>query len=426
MISMTGNRLFTRFALIFNFLIPAFLLNCVAIVIMKLINTHAGSISQTSWLEAFKDGFIIVGSLVLGTFVPRIGYKRSILISILIEIVASFVMLVSPGIMGARIFFSAAGFSFGVLKVGIYSSVALVTDDESSHAGFLSFLEGCFTTAILGGFWFFSFFVEQTHWERIYYYFIAAGIIGFFLILISDLNEKSVEKSLAHDDKGSDSNGAVAAWGSFQQIFLLLGKLTVWIFLFIAFFYVFVEQGLTTWLPTYNNHVINIAAAQSVRLASLLAAAIAIGRLVSAVILKYVNWRIFLSVSMIIGAVLFLAVLSLSAVTARSTTPITHWSDFPFVAYLIPLIGLFIGPIYPVFCSSILSGQEKSHQSAMTTLIIVFSALGGSIGSRFVGYSFNLFGGLTAFKVPLPALILILVLSFPYYILLNRSKKARG
>ena len=77
------------------------------------------------------------------------------------------------------------------------------------------------------------------------------------------------------------------------------------------------------------------------------------------------------------------------------------------------VIGLFLGPIYPALNSSILSILPKHRQSAMSGLIVIFSALGGTTGSLITGYIFGHFSGQTAFYFSLiPMGILFTVLFF--------------
>lgn len=80
-----------------------------------------------------------------------------------------------------------------------------------------------------------------------------------------------------------------------------------------------------------------------------------------------------------------------------------------------------MAPIYPTLCSSILSSQPENLQSAMAGLIIIFSALGGTIGSRIISEIFAHFGGVTAFYCVLIP-IALLVLLIPPYAKLHRNK----
>lgn len=88
------------------------------------------------------------------------------------------------------------------------------------------------------------------------------------------------------------------------------------------------------------------------------------------------------------------------------------WSSAPLAAYLIPLIGLLMAPIYPVINSVALSSLPKPSHAAMTGLIVIFSALGGTLGSRITAMVFARFGGIHAFYFSLVPMALVLVTLF--------------
>lgn len=71
--------------------------------------------------------------------------------------------------------------------------------------------------------------------------------------------------------------------------------------------------------------------------------------------------------------------------------------SLPLTAFLFPVIGLFMAPIYPVLNSVVLSHLPKIDQAGMTGLIVVFSALGGTTGSIVTGTLFDKVGGHQAF-----------------------------
>jgi FHS family glucose/mannose:H+ symporter-like MFS transporter len=92
---------------------------------------------------------------------------------------------------------------------------------------------------------------------------------------------------------------------------------------------------------------------------------------------------------------------------------ITSLADVPAIAYVFPLIGLFLAPIYPLVNSFVLSSTEKIFHSPMASLLVFFSAIGGTLGSRLVGYLFKNIGGQKAFYFSLvPMTILFLCLFF--------------
>ena len=89
-------------------------------------------------------------------------------------------------------------------------------------------------------------------------------------------------------------------------------------------------------------------------------------------------------------------------------------ADVPVIAYVFPLIGFFLAPIYPLVNSFVLSSTEKIYHSPMASLLVFFSAVGGTLGSRLVGYLFKNIGGQKAFYfslVPM-AILLICILFF--------------
>jgi len=86
-------------------------------------------------------------------------------------------------------------------------------------------------------------------------------------------------------------------------------------------------------------------------------------------------------------------------------------SDVPLIGFAFPLVGLFIAPIYPLLNSAVLSALPQKLHSAMTGLIVIFSAIGGTLGSRAIGYLFKNVGADTAFYytlIPLAALLICL------------------
>ena len=90
------NRVMIRITLIFTFVMPAVLLNSMGIVILNLVNHMGVSKTAASWLEAFQGGSIIVGAFVFASFIPSIGYKKSMIIGIIFEIAACLLMWLMP------------------------------------------------------------------------------------------------------------------------------------------------------------------------------------------------------------------------------------------------------------------------------------------------------------------------------------------
>lgn len=166
--------------------------------------------------------------------------------------------------------------------------------------------------------------------------------------------------------------------------------------------------GIGTWLPTFNNQVLNLPSAISVQVTSIFALCLAIGRLGAGMLLRGVHWYLLLSVCVVGMGLLVMLTLPLSDNVV--VEPDVGWFNLPLAAYLFPLIGLFMAPIYPAMSSVVLSALPLSQQSSMAGLIIIFSALGGTTGSMLTGLVFSQFSGQLAFYMALVPMALILVL----------------
>ena len=71
-------------ALYINYFVFAILLNSVGIVIKQAIDNYNVSETSASILEAFKDLPIAFVSFFVASFLPKIGYKKSMLLALLI------------------------------------------------------------------------------------------------------------------------------------------------------------------------------------------------------------------------------------------------------------------------------------------------------------------------------------------------------
>ena len=107
--------------------------------------------------------------------------------------------------------------------------------------------------------------------------------------------------------------------------------------------------------------------------------------------------------------------------TVLLALPLTHdvvadphitWASAPLATFLFPLIGLFMAPIYPGINSVMLSSLPKHQHSAMTGLLVIFSALGGTTGSLITGYVFGNFSGHFAFYLTLVPITIVLVMLY--------------
>jgi fucose permease len=196
----------------------------------------------------------------------------------------------------------------------------------------------------------------------------------------------------------------------------------VLVFLASAFFFVMIEQGIMTWLPRFNEKIFKFSSTLSVQMASILALSLALGRFLAGYLSKFISWVSLVIICIVISGVILLSVLPQLKIEVDSLAEIKSITDVPMLGYILPLIGLFIAPIYPLLNSTVLSSLPKNLHSPMSGLIIIFSALGGTIGSRIVGELFERIGGAKAFYFLLIPMVLLIIFVF----LIDRISKKQG
>lgn len=389
-----------KLSLFLNFFVCAILLNSVGIVIFQSVKHYGVTEVDASILEACKDLTIAATSFAICSFIPRIGYKKAMLTGLAIIILGCILMPILNTFIAAKLLFVMIGVAFALIKVSVYSTVGIITNNSQEHASLVSFLEGSFQMGVVLSFLFFSAFIYLGNWLNTYWIIATLASIAFLLLLFTKLDESSVKK-----DKTQ------SAISDTITMLKLIRLPVVLLFIVSAFFYVFIEQGVQSWLPTFNNYILHLSETTSVMMASLFALSIAAGRMFFGIQMKKTSWKKVLLIGLVSCATLIVCSLELSKLVPTNTQ---DSSIGIFIALLFPLVGFFMGPIYPTLCSSILSSQPTNMQSAMAGLIIISSALGGTIGSRIVSQIFAHFGGITAFYCILIPIALLVLLIPPY------------
>jgi fucose permease len=387
-----------RISIYVNYFVFAILLNSVGIVIEKSIDVYHVTESQASVLEAFKDLPIAFVSFLVASFLPRYGYKRAMLTGLAIVFFGCLMMISGNTFFYTKILFMCIGISFALIKLSVYSLIGILTTSKKEHASMMSSIEGFFMVGIaLAYFLFPAFYSEdENSWLNVYYVICGLILISFIFLFFSKVEYK-VEKigsNLKEDLMGS--------------IRLMAVKLVL-VFIISAFLFVMIEQGIMTWLPTFNKKIFNFTSVLSVQMASILALTLALGRFVAGYLTKYMSWVFLVIICIVISGGILLSVLPQLKVDGSMVSEINSISAVPFLGFVLPVIGLFIAPIYPLLNSTVLSSLPKSLHSPMSGLIIIFSALGGTLGSRIVGELFESIGGANAFYFLLIPMSLLIV-----------------
>ena len=391
-------------ALFLIYFVFAILLNSVGTVILQVIGNYGVSKSGASVLEAFKDLPIAVVSFLVASFLPRIGYRNAMLAALALVCAACIAMPLVPSFLTTKLLFLCVGVAFALVKVSVYSTLGLIARDKRHHAGIMNTLEGFFMVGVLSAYWIFGYFIDSSDprsasWLQVYWVLAVLCGLTFLLILSTPFDERSAALPAGR-----------SRWQDFVAMLKLFFKPLVCVFVLTAFLYVLIEQSVGTWLPTFNNEILKLPTAMSVQVTSIFAACLAIGRLSAGVVLRRLNWYPVMNACVIGMAAMVLLALPLTRDVVQD--PNVSWSSAPLATFLFPLIGLFMAPIYPGINSVMLSSLPHSQHSAMTGLLVIFSALGGTTGSFVTGYVFGNFNGHFAFYLTLVPISLVLVTLF--------------
>lgn len=398
-----------KLSLFLNYFVFAILLNSVGTVILLIQKSFPELTKrEIAVLEPFKDLSIAIISFIVTSFITRIGYKKAMLIALGFVTAVCFIMPFSNTFFSVELLFAAVGSSFALIKMSVYGSIGLITKDEKEHISFMNFVESFFGIGIVLSYFLFPIFVNKNNpgdpsWRNVYFLLGAISLLAFLLLFTSRLDE-SAARFEKQDNLSKDLG----------KIFSLLRSPSVVVFIICAFLYVLLEQSIMSWLPTFNNDVLKLNEALSIRMASILAASMALGRFLAGVTLKKLKWVVVLSVCLLLaGAVVLLTMPAIKQfISSYKGNGINTLADVPLIAFIFPLIGLVIAPIYPAINSVILSSLPKPAHGLMSGLIIIFSAIGGSTGSLITGAVFQSYGGETAMYfslVPIGLLVMLLL-----------------
>ena len=375
-------------------------MNSVGIVILKSQKNYGVDEVQASILEAFKDMPIAIVSFFIASFLPRIGFKKAMLIGLALVTIACISMHYGNSFDNAKILFATVGVSFALIKVSVYSLIGTVTKNQKEHNALMSSIEGVFMIGIALAYFLFPAFNNENDpnsWLNVYWFLAALSFASFAFLFFTKFEEPKIASGQNFKD-------------DFLQMFKLIAKTLTVVFVISVFLFVMIEQGILSWLPTFNTKVLHLPENISIMMASILAISLAVGRLIAGIITQKVNWIWVLTFCII--AAMLIVIFVLPKVVGLEVKNINTLSDIPLIGFAFPLIGLFIAPIYPLLNSIVLSALPKNLQSSMTGLIVIFSALGGTLGSRITGWLFKNESPEKAFYFTLIPMSLLLISFF--------------
>lgn len=370
--------------LILVFLIFSMLLNCMGIIILQFSEekiTYQG----LGYLESFKDVPIALASLLFINFINRFGSKLSLLISLGFVAVCCILVPFLGQFWFMKIWFAMIGVGFAVAKISTFSLIKsnfgpkqLVVVMNKLEAAFMF---GIFAVNIGFGWLIASRFSE--FWKFGFWFIAFVTFINIFLLINTRYSDIKEESNL-----------------DIIKGFIGIFDKRTFLFLIIMFLIVFTEQCLNSWLPTFYKNYFKVSPGFALQSSAFLALFSFVGRSVTSRIInrfswfRYILFCFFMLVVMMISMFVFINYFQ---------------SVSMFLIYLIPCIGLFLSPLYPVFNSRMLVNYDEKKVNMLISALVIFSSLGSSFGSIYISWSFQT--GNTPLY-PLFILIPILILIF--------------
>ena len=321
-------------ALFINYFVFAILLNSVGIVILKSQNVYGVDEVAASTLELFKDMPIAIVSFLVASFLPRIGYKKAMLFSLGLVTLACLGMYFGNSFWWAKALFAAVGASFALIKVSVYASIGLVTANQQEHNALMSNIEGVFMFGIALAYFLFPAFntgTDPDSWLRVYWVLAGLSALSFVFLWRAPMAITAVASS---DSAGLGED--------FAAMFRLLVKPLVLVFVASAFLFVMIEQGIMTWLPTFNDRVLALPENLAIMMASILAVSLGVGRIAAGVLTRYISW--FWVLLGCLAAAMAMVYWVLPLAVDSKIDGVTTLSDIPLLGYAFPIVGLFIAP----------------------------------------------------------------------------------
>lgn len=402
------NKLSIKTVLFLNYFLFAILLNSVGTVILQMQQNFNISKSSASVLEGFKDLPIAICSFLLASFLPKIGLKRSMMTALALVTVMCFIMPFSNAFWFFKLLFCIVGISFALIKISVFTTIGLIAKEEKEHSSIMGYLEGFFMIGVLAGNLLFSLFIDDSNprsksWLNTYWLLGTISLISFVCMFFLKFNEDDAKSNTS--DLKEDVKNSIGLFNLQRVLY----------FLVCAFLFVLVEQSFQTWTPTFYKEILKLPTSMAVQAGAVLAGAFALGRFLSGFFSRKFKW--IYVVSFCIAGFALSIILVLPLTNNISFDENVSWFNAPLAVYVFPLMGIFLAPIYPSINSVILASVPKYLQSSMSGLIVVFSAIGGTLGSMITGMIFQKFGGSHAFYLSFIPLMLLLF----FVIMMNKQ-----
>jgi len=361
---MNVNKNKIKLPLMLSFLIFSMLLNSMGVIILQL--SEKVSYKGLGVLESFKDIPMAIVSLFCVNLIAKTGNKNALIFSLLFILVSCIALPLVDTFWFFKIWLSIVGVSFALAKISVFSIIKNNFKDEHLSSAIssvdASFMIGIFFVNIGFGTLLTSSYAE--YWK-----------FGFWVIaLLSIITLLMLRSAKIDEETNSNTEKKFGEWK-----FFLTPKIIY--FFIIVFFMVFVEQSFNSWLPSFFKNNLKINSYFALQASAFLALFSFFGRLITSRLILRFHWFPFVLICLcIVFSILIICQVLISY----------FYNDYKFLLiFIMPMIGLFLAPLFPLYNSEILNKVPKEKTHLLVSIVVICSSLGSSVGSLYMAVIFH-------------------------------------
>ncbi|MET3036764.1 MFS transporter [Chryseobacterium sp. NRRL B-14859] len=348
-----------------TFLIFSMVLNCMGLIILQLSEAKI-TYGELGMLESFKDLPIAFISLFAVSFINKTGTKKALILALIIVGICSSLLPFMKDFWFYKLWFAIIGTCFAIGKICVFGIIRNNISDEKALAKTMNSVEASFMIGIFVVNTGFGWLISSRYSEFWKFGFLLITLLSVVTIFLFSKIEISEARS-------SESKSLISELSGFATLPVLL-------FLGVAFFIVFVEQGFNSWLPSFYKNHLQVNSFFALQASSFLALFSYAGRIITANIIRNFS---------LTGYYISCVFLIITILTAILGIQYFDSENSKLLLFLFPVIGLFLSPLYPVINSKMIATIDKTKVNLFTSLIVIFSSLGSSVSSIIMAVLFE-------------------------------------
>lgn len=218
--------------------------------IMQAVSYYHVSPTSAGTLETFQNATIIVVSFIAFSYILKVGYKKALMSVIALMTVVCIIAPLIDSYWMIKVYLICCGIVLVGVKIGIYSSVSIATENESKQASFLSLLDATWMLASMVGMWILAFFIKHfpDNWLYSMWIFALLGILSLVMWIFIPFDESAIEK-----EKNLSFIQQV------KDILKICKNKLVYAVIVVVFISSVIEMGVGAWLPGFYQQAMSIS-----------------------------------------------------------------------------------------------------------------------------------------------------------------------